>query len=128
MSLHHDRYVNVAQTQDFACGQKILHKPLRPFLRPILALHIFSCPKFNIKFLENTLQHKVFNSLFHFFVWRYHPGQLFYIIIPWNNFFCIFVSFTQLIPPEDFLCNVAATGASLLANKPNNLLRQVISL
>ena len=30
-------------------------------------------------------------------------------------FVIIFVILTKLIPPEDFLCNVAATGVSLFA-------------
>ena len=29
----------------------------------------------------------------------------------------IFANITKLIPPEDFLCNVAATGVSLFARK-----------
>ena len=33
------------------------------------------------------------------------------------SFEIIFVIITKLIPPEDFLCNVAATGVSLFARK-----------
>ena len=33
------------------------------------------------------------------------------------SFVIIFVIITKIIPPEDFLCNVAATGVSLLARK-----------
>ena len=36
-----------------------------------------------------------------------------------GTFSCVivFVIITKLIPPEDFLCNVAATGVSLFARK-----------
>ena len=48
----------------------------------------------------------------------YHPGRNDYKIIPWNNcFVIIFVSITKIIPPEQFLCNVAATGLSLFARE-----------
>ena len=45
------------------------------------------------------------------------------------SFVIILVILTKLIPPEYSLCNVAATGVSLLQeNKPRNLLCQVILL
>ena len=41
-------------------------------------------------------------------------------------FAIIFETITNIIPPEDFLCNVAATGVSLFArNKPRTLLCKV---
>ena len=48
-----------------------------------------------------------------------HTVEFFYKIVPRNNFFCnfIFVIITQIIPPEDVICNVAATGVSLFARK-----------
>ena len=48
----------------------------------------------------------------------YHPGRTYYKIIPWNNYFVIiFVIITKIVPPEHFLCNVAATGLSLFARE-----------
>ena len=45
------------------------------------------------------------------------------------SFVIIFVFITKIIPPEDFLCNVAATGVSFLGrNKPRNLVCKVILL
>ena len=44
-------------------------------------------------------------------------------------FVIIFAVITKIIPPEHFLCNVAATGLSLLArNMLRNLLCKVIVL
>ena len=46
----------------------------------------------------------------------YHPGRNYYKIIPRNNYFCIFfVIITKIIPPNDFLCNVAGSRKSLFA-------------
>ena len=48
----------------------------------------------------------------------YQPGQDYHKIIPWNIFFVkIFVMITNIVPPEDFLCSVAATAVSLFARK-----------
>ena len=41
---------------------------------------------------------------------HYHPGRHYYKKC---SFLIIFVIITKLIPQEDFLCNVAATGTSL---------------
>ena len=47
---------------------------------------------------------------------KYHPGRNDYKRIPWKfSFVVIFVIITKIIPPEHFLCNVAATGLSLFA-------------
>ena len=57
------------------------------------------------------------------FVYVYHPGRNYYkIILETIVFVIIFVIITKIMTPEDFLCNVAATGGSLLqGNKPRNL-------
>ena len=49
---------------------------------------------------------------------HYHPGRNYYKIIPWNKSFAIlFVIITNIIPPEHFLRNVAATGLSMYARE-----------
>ena len=52
-------------------------------------------------------------------------------MIPWDLFFCNnFVIITNIKPPDDFLCNVAATGVFLFTNKnkPRKLLCKAIAL
>ena len=47
-----------------------------------------------------------------YLVRKYHPGRNSFKIFPWNIYFVI-IFVNIVIPPKDFLCNVAATGVSL---------------
>ena len=49
---------------------------------------------------------------------NYHLGRMIYKRIPWNISFVISFVFVFLQKsPEDYLCNVAAAGMSIIARK-----------